>query len=86
MAKTAMIRARTEDGLKADVERIFHKLGLTSTEAINIFYRQVKLRKGLPFNVEIPNEETAEVLKKSREGKDINRYDNIDEFVKKMGR
>jgi len=46
--KTATIRARTEPGLKADAERVFRKLGISSSEAINLFYSQVRLRKGLP--------------------------------------
>ena len=46
-----MIRARTEPDLKSDVEGIFQELGLSATEAINLFYRQVRLKKGLPFDV-----------------------------------
>ena len=65
MAKTAMIRARTEVELKEEVEGIFSQLGLTQTEAINIFYRQVALNKGLPFSVKLPNEETLEAIEAS---------------------
>jgi addiction module RelB/DinJ family antitoxin len=49
MARTAMIRARTEPELKSDVEGIFRELGLSATEAINLFYRQVRRNKGLPL-------------------------------------
>ena len=48
MAKSAMIRARVESDLKDEVEQIFRILGLSTTEAINLFYIQVRLRKGLP--------------------------------------
>lgn len=81
-----MIRARTESNLKEDVENILKKLGLTSSEAINLFYRQVWLRKGLPFDVKIPNKVTLETFKKTDEGKELNSYKNIDEFLLKMGR
>ena len=84
MAKTAMIRARTEPNLKEEVENILNKLGMTSTEAINLFYRQVKLRKGLPFDVKIPNKATLETFKKTDEGKELNTYVDIDDFLKKM--
>lgn len=84
MAKTAMIRARTEPALKDEVDRILHQLGMTSTEAINLFYRQVKLRKGLPFDIKIPNKETVQVFKETDEGKGLNTYENIDEFLNKM--
>lgn len=84
MAKTAMIRARTEPNLKEEVEKILKKLGMTSTDAINLFYRQVKLRKGLPFDVKIPNKTTLETFRKTDEGKELNTYKDIDGFLSKM--
>ena len=80
MAKTAMIRARTEPDLKLEVEKIFKQLGLNSTEAINLFYEQIRLHKGLPFEIKIPNEETLETFRKTDEGKELNRYKNLDKF------
>ena len=62
MSKTAMIRARTDPGVKREVETILYKLGMSATEAINIFYRQVKLLKGLPFDVKVPNELTLKAM------------------------
>lgn len=85
MAKTAMIRARTEPNLKEEVEKILKKLGMTSTDAINLFYRQVKLRKGLPFDVKIPNKTTLETFRKTDEGKELNTHKDIDDFLSKMG-
>ena len=55
MSKTATVRARLEPGLKDHAESVFHRLGLNPTQAITIFYRQVELRDGLPFDVAIPN-------------------------------
>lgn len=55
MTRSATVRARIEPNLKTEVEKLFQELGISTTEAINIFYNQVKLRKGLPFNVVIPN-------------------------------
>lgn len=63
MAKSAMIRARTEPKLKHDVERIFHTLGLSFTEAINLFFYQVKLQNGIPFDVRVPNKATLEAMR-----------------------
>ena len=54
MARTAMIHARTESGLKAEAETILRSLGLSYTDAINLFLNQVRMKKGLPFPVEIP--------------------------------
>ena len=84
MARDALIRARTEASLKTEVEGIFKELGLTTTEAINLFYNQVRLRRGIPFKLEVPNEKTKQVLENSRKGKDLYSYDNVDELFEDL--
>ena len=84
MSKTAMIRARTEPKLKKEVEFIFGELGLTSTEAINIFYKQVRLRNGIPFEIKIPNKLTRKTFKDSESGKNVTSFKNIDELLKDL--
>lgn len=74
MYKTSVIRARIEPGLKGEVERILSQLGLTVSETIQLLYRQIRLRKGLPFAVEIPNKLTAKTLTNSKAGKDIKHF------------
>lgn len=69
-----MIRARVEPGLKLEVENILSDLGLTASEAIHILYRQIKLQRGLPFDVRIPNEVTVRTLKASKAGRNVKRF------------
>lgn len=71
MSKTSTVRARIEPELKEEVESLFHDLGLSVTEAINIFYKQVQLRHGLPFPVVVPNKTTFETLQKTDAGEEI---------------
>jgi len=85
MNKSAMIRARVEPDLKEEVESIFKELGLTTTEAINIFYHQVRVKKGIPFELSIPNEITLKTTRKTDKEEELNEYDNLDSFRKKMG-
>ena len=49
MSKTSSVRARIEPELKEKAERVFQDLGLSPTQAIRLFYKQVELRNGLPF-------------------------------------
>jgi DNA-damage-inducible protein J len=84
MPKTAMIRARVDAKLKADAEAVLEKVGLTASEAIRLFYRQVALRKGLPFDVKVPNAATRQAMKELDEGRDVTRYDEFDDFRKAM--
>lgn len=69
MHKTSVIRARMEPTLKEEVERILSRLGLTVSETIHLLYRQIQLRRGLPFEVSLPNRLTAKTLTGSRAGK-----------------
>jgi DNA-damage-inducible protein J len=75
MNKSAVIHARIEPKTKSVAEHILEKLGVSPTEAIRMFYRQITLRRGLPFSVEIPNAVTRTTLDKSRKGEDVERHD-----------
>lgn len=85
MKKSAMIRARTEPELKQEVELIFKELGISASEAINIFYNQVKLQRGIPFSLNIPNETTLKTFKKTDSGKEIVKCKNEEDMFKKLG-
>lgn len=54
MDKTAVITARIEPELKANAEQICGQLGLTLSQAITLFLRQVELQQGLPFDLQMP--------------------------------
>ena len=84
MAKTAMITTRVDPDLKADAEKVLSKLGISTTEAINLFLSQVRLRRGLPFDVKIPNKTTLKAMKDAEEGRNLNSYDSLDKFFEKM--
>lgn len=54
--------------VKHEAQAIFAQLGLTLGEAVNLFLNQVRLNKGLPFELKIPNDLTQEVLKEAQDG------------------
>ena len=83
MAKSEMIRARVEPTLKHEAEEVLKTLGMTPTEAITMFYRQVALNRGLPFPVRIPNAATRKALREARDGKDMERFDSVSEWAEK---
>jgi DNA-damage-inducible protein J len=69
-----------EPQTKEKAEGVLSRLGITPTEAIRVFYRQIALRGGLPFPVVIPNDRTAATLRKSRRGQLVERFDSLDEL------
>jgi DNA-damage-inducible protein J len=74
MSKTATIRTRIEPHLKSEVEDILAELGLTASETVHLLYRQIKLQRGLPFDVRIPNPLTVRTLTASKAGKGVKRF------------
>ena len=54
MAKTANLYARIEPEVKAQAESILEALGIPVSNAINMFYKQIILRRGIPFEVKLP--------------------------------
>jgi DNA-damage-inducible protein J len=85
MAKTAMIRARIEPELKTEAEEILGQLGLSATQAITLFYRQVVLQRRLPLELAVPNEITREVFRKTDSGEDMVRCSSADDMFEKLG-
>jgi DNA-damage-inducible protein J len=79
-----MITTRVDPDLKADAEKVLSKLGISTTEAINLFLSQVRLRRGLPFDVVIPNKTTLKAMKDAEEGRNLSSYDSLDKFFEKM--
>lgn len=51
MTKSAMIRARVDPQLKDEVETILQELGLSTTQALTLFYQQIRLNRGIPFDL-----------------------------------
>jgi DNA-damage-inducible protein J len=68
MAKTVHMSLRLEPELKQDVEVIFRDMGITSSTAVGMFFRQVALQRRLPFDVCVPNEETVAALEEAERG------------------
>jgi DNA-damage-inducible protein J len=85
MTKSAMIRARVDPKLKEDAENIFESLGLTATQAITLFYQQVKWRRGLPFSVRMPNETTRRTFEETDASEEIIRAQDAKDLFDKLG-
>ena len=78
--KTAAVHSRIQPEIKEQAEGILQRLGLSPTEAIRMFYTQIALRNGLPFDVSIPNDETIKALEDSRSGRNLERFNSTEEL------
>ena len=81
--KTATIRARIEPELKSSVESILVSLGISTSDAITMFYKQIELHNGFPFEIKIPNSETINAMKEARINKGMDKI-TVDELKKAL--
>lgn len=68
MAKSANLYARIEPEVKEQAEKILSTLGIPASSAINMFYKQIILQRGLPFEVKIPDRTPTDISMLGDEG------------------
>ncbi len=76
MPKTTTVQARVNPEVKAGAENVLSYLGLTTSQAIDLFLRQVIHQQGLPFEVKIPNEVTRRAIEEAIQDGNIKRFKN----------
>ncbi|MDR3312832.1 MAG: type II toxin-antitoxin system RelB/DinJ family antitoxin [Oscillospiraceae bacterium] len=64
MPKTSAMTIRIDPEIKTQADSVLQFLGMTTSEAVTIFLRQVVLNNGIPFSIKAPvfNDETAAAL------------------------
>jgi DNA-damage-inducible protein J len=85
MPKTAVISARVDPELKQSAEKVFQELGLTASQAITLFYKQVELERGLPFAVRLPNPVTVEALEQAKTRQGLESFNTLDDLFEDLG-
>ncbi len=68
--KSANLYARIEPDVKEQAEGILATLGIPASIAINMFYKQIILNRGLPFDVKIPTARPIDISNISAEALD----------------
>lgn len=87
MAKTDTLHIRIEPSVKQRAEATLNDLGLSITEAINVFLNQVILQDGIPFEIKKPryNKETIQAMEDTKNGKNLSKsFDSVDEMFEEL--
>ncbi len=82
-SKTAAAKTRMTPALKKSAERVFRRLNLTASEAVALFYMQVRKRRGLPFEV-LPNAATRQTMRDTDAGRNLVKCKNFNDMVRKL--
>ncbi len=82
--------ARRQTSIKVDpvawdeAKEIFKEYNLIVSDAINIFLNKVKITRGLPFDISVPNKETLKAMQEARDG--IGETIDFEEFIKESNK
>ncbi|WHS60683.1 type II toxin-antitoxin system RelB/DinJ family antitoxin [Pseudomonas sp. G2-4] len=80
LLKTTDVRCRIDEDLKARATEVLNACGLSVSDAMRLFLRQVVETQGLPFEVRVPSDKTARAM---MEAKDIRqRFDSIEDMLR----
>ena len=87
MAKTDTLHIRVEPSVKQKAEKTLNELGLSITDAINVFLNQIILNEGIPFAIVKPrfNSESINAIEDTKNNKNLSKtFDNVDEMFEEL--
>ncbi|OGI00625.1 MAG: hypothetical protein A2Y25_04545 [Candidatus Melainabacteria bacterium GWF2_37_15] len=79
------VKSKIDSSLKNEVELILDNLGLSHSEAIRIFYKQIRLLKKIPFELKIPNEETLKAIHDADNDVNMTECESAEDLFNKLG-
>jgi DNA-damage-inducible protein J len=83
MATDTVVRARIDGHVKEEATSVLNKMGLSVSDAIRMLLIRVAREKALPFDVRIPNAETAAAIEEARQGK-LESFNSVGELMKDL--
>ena len=81
MPKTANLYARIEPELKKQAESILAALGIPASNAITMFYKQIILQRGIPFEMKLPAEKPIDMGSLTKEQLDAELQKGYDDVM-----
>ena len=88
--KTVQINIRANKDIKQKAEKIFNSLGLTNSQAVNLFYNQVVLNDAIPFELKLPkskkpNKETLQAFSDVDNNIGVTSHDSAESLFESFG-
>lgn len=87
-----MSTVRINDNIKKDITPILESLGISLSEAINLYLHQIKLNNGIPFNLKIKEpkwsdemlEALAEAEEMEKHPENYKKYHSVKELMEDL--
>ena len=82
--RTTTIQARINPQVKEEAQKVFKQLNISMSEAINLYFTQVALNRGIPFDIKIPNRITARTIDQAENGIDTHSVDSPEALFEEL--
>lgn len=86
MALTATVRARVDENLKLQAQTVLSEIGISTSQAINMFLKKIVAEKDIPFKTKVPSARLQqafdEVDRDEGETYEVNSYEELVEALK----
>lgn len=83
MANGAYIQARIDAKTKKKAKSVLDRLGISMSEAIVVYMKQIVLQQGIPFEIKLPNQATLKAIEQIEAGKGVT-FESVDELIEDM--
>lgn len=83
MANSTTIQARIDVNTKKKAKGILDALHISMSQAISMYLKQIVFHNGIPFELKLPNKDTAQAIKQLESGKGVS-FDNVDELLEDL--
>lgn len=84
MRETVTVNARIDSKTKTEASKILAALGMSISQAVSVFFKQIVHTGGIPFEVKLPNKVTLEAVKQAKTGKGLVTFDSVDELLQDL--
>lgn len=76
--KTELVRAGINEASKRQAEAVLYSIGLSMSEAIRLFTKQIALRNEFPIELKVPNSLTRKSLQESENIEQLEKVNDLD--------
>lgn len=83
MAGGVSIQARIDPQIKEEARGVLDELGMSMSEAIVVYFKQIIMRRGIPFELKLPNKTTLQAVEQLESDKGVT-FDSAEELFKDL--
>ena len=83
MALTATVRARVDENLKIQAQAVLSEIGISTSQAINMFLKKIVSEKDIPFKTKVPSEKLQASIDQINNSEVVS-YSSIEEMMQDL--